>query len=222
MDFPADYQLVKQGAEAKIYKGTFLGRPVIVKERFCKTYRHPELEAMISKERLKAEARGILRCKALGVPAPAVYYVDPDSKLMYLEEIDGSTMKDLFTSLLASDDKDAPDKLKQLSLSIGEAVGKIHAGHLIHGDLTTSNFLRHGFKTYLIDFGLSSVSTLAEDKAVDLYVLERALISTHPGSDQYWTHILASYSKSYPSGSKEVLNKFKEVQSRGRKRTMVG
>ncbi len=32
----------------------------------------------------------------------------------------------------------------------------------------------------LIDFGLSYHSTLVEDKAVDLYVLERAFVSTHP------------------------------------------
>ena len=31
----------------------------------------------------------------------------------------------------------------------------------------------------MIDFGLSSTSTVAEDKGVDLYVLERAFISAH-------------------------------------------
>ena len=31
----------------------------------------------------------------------------------------------------------------------------------------------------MIDFGLSFTSSLAEDKAVDLYVLERALLSLH-------------------------------------------
>jgi TP53 regulating kinase-like protein len=31
----------------------------------------------------------------------------------------------------------------------------------------------------LIDFGLSFTSAIPEDKAVDLYVLERALISMH-------------------------------------------
>ena len=35
----------------------------------------------------------------------------------------------------------------------------------------------------LIDFGLSMISTMIDDKAVDLYVLERAFISTHPGSE---------------------------------------
>lgn len=32
----------------------------------------------------------------------------------------------------------------------------------------------------MIDFGLSFISTLAEDKAVDLYVLQRAFESSHP------------------------------------------
>jgi tRNA A-37 threonylcarbamoyl transferase component Bud32 len=36
----------------------------------------------------------------------------------------------------------------------------------------------------MIDFGLSYNSSLAEDKAVDLYVLERAFLSTHPNSEK--------------------------------------
>lgn len=32
----------------------------------------------------------------------------------------------------------------------------------------------------LIDFGLASTSSSVEDKAVDMYVLERAFVSTHP------------------------------------------
>ena len=34
----------------------------------------------------------------------------------------------------------------------------------------------------MIDFGLSSNSSMVEDRAVDLYVLERAFLSTHPNS----------------------------------------
>jgi len=41
--------------------------------------------------------------------------------------------------------------------------------------ITTGNI----FSQVLIDFGLSFTSTLPEDKAVDLYVLERALLSMH-------------------------------------------
>ena len=34
----------------------------------------------------------------------------------------------------------------------------------------------------VIDFGLGYVQALPEDKAVDLYVLERAMHSTHPNA----------------------------------------
>lgn len=57
---------------------------------------------------------------------------------------------------------------------------------MVHGDLTTSNImLRDGNagKIVMIDFGLSYISTLVEDKAVDLYVMERAFLSTHPNSE---------------------------------------
>lgn len=60
-------------------------------------------------------------------------------------------------------------------------MAKLHDGGLVHGDLTTSNMLlRDGDgQLVLIDFGLAFNSTLAEDKAVDLYVLERAITSAH-------------------------------------------
>jgi Kae1-associated kinase Bud32 len=102
--------------------------------------------------------------------------------------------------------------------SIGDSIGAMHSIDVIHGDLTTSNMLlRHANDTSrivssssdpslpsiaLIDFGLSYVSTLVEDKAVDLYVLERALASTHPEDElreqkeeRYIEKILASYAK---------------------------
>lgn len=41
----------------------------------------------------------------------------------------------------------------------------------------------------LIDFGLSSMSTLQETLAVDLYVLERAFASTHPASEALFAKV---------------------------------
>jgi TP53 regulating kinase-like protein len=55
---------------------------------------------------------------------------------------------------------------------------------VIHGDLTTSNMIYKDGQIYLIDFGLSYVKNSIEDRAVDLYVLERAFISTHPQLEQ--------------------------------------
>ena len=68
-----------------------------------------------------------------------------------------------------------------MAVKIGRAVARLHDGGLVHGDLTTSNMiLRDGDGVLvLIDFGLAANATLAEDKAVDLYVLERAITSAH-------------------------------------------
>lgn len=88
--------------------------------------------------------------------------------------------------------------------SIGRSIASMHAIDVIHGDLTTSNMLLRSTtppSIVLIDFGLSYVSSLVEDKAVDLYVLERALASTHPEEegkkreDTYIEQILRAYAR---------------------------
>ena len=47
-----DLELLKQGAEAKVYVSSFYGRPCIVKERFVKTYRVAELDKKLSQRRI--------------------------------------------------------------------------------------------------------------------------------------------------------------------------
>jgi tRNA A-37 threonylcarbamoyl transferase component Bud32 len=56
------------------------------------------------------------------------------------------------------------------------------------------------FQVVLIDFGLGMTQPSVEDRAVDLYVLERAFLSTHPGSEQlvrYSPHFIVSISCSF-------------------------
>ena len=98
----------------------------------------------------------------------------------------------------------------------------MHRGDIIHGDLTTSNMMIQPNMPMLsfinnqpqqmtareivdnaqdgnigilnfIDFGLSSVSSKTEDKATDIYVLKRAFISTHPGTEAIFDQILEKY-----------------------------
>ena len=47
----------------------------------------------------------------------------------------------------------------------------------------------------MIDFGLAYTSTLVEDKAVDLYVLERAFASTHPDSEPLFGSVIQAYQR---------------------------
>jgi len=47
-----------------------------------------------------------------------------------------------------------------------------------------------------IDFGLSYISKTLEDKAVDLYVLEKAFQCSHPHFEDYVSHIFDGYKDS--------------------------
>ena len=76
--------------------------------------------------------------------------------------------------------------MHSLAQQIGMAVGKLHSLNIVHGDLTTSNMiLKNSKDLVMIDYGLSGMSQSVEDKAVDLYVLERAIASTHPHLTQF-------------------------------------
>ena len=66
------------------------------------------------------------------------------------------------------------------------------------------------------DFDLNN-----EDKGVDLYVLERAFLSTHP-TEEIFGEILEAYKMKAGKQAGEVFKKFEEIRLRGRKRTMVG
>ena len=74
----------------------------------------------------------------------------------------------------------------------------------------------------LIDFGLASQTTQEEDRAVDLYVLERAFGATHPHAEPLFGGVvLESYAKSYKGGGM-VVKRLADVRARGRKKSMVG
>ena len=59
--------LVSQGAEAKLYRAVLHGSPVLLKHRFSKTYRHPTLDASLTRTRLAGEARALLKCLRSGI-----------------------------------------------------------------------------------------------------------------------------------------------------------
>ncbi|OJJ69512.1 hypothetical protein ASPBRDRAFT_130892 [Aspergillus brasiliensis CBS 101740] len=134
-------------------------------------------------------------------------------------------------------------KVKGLLRRVGAAVGALHKAGVVHGDLTTSNLILRGAaeqpasedgnedgegaspdmqgEVVLIDFGLASQSIQDEDRAVDLYVLERAFGSTHPRTEPLFGEVLEGYRASY-RGSGSVLKRLEDVRMRGRKRSMLG
>lgn len=217
-------ELVKQGAEARVFRGRFQGRAAMVKHRFPKGYRHPALEARLGRRRTVQEARALLRCRRAGISAPVVFFVDYASNCLFMEEIEGSvTVRDYIQSAIETGK--TPESLLGLAKTVGQVLARMHDEDLIHGDLTTSNMLLkpplEQLNIVLIDFGLSFISALPEDKGVDLYVLEKAFLSTHPNTESVFEAFLKSYSASSKK-AKPVLRKLDEVRLRGRKRSMVG
>ncbi|KHJ83442.1 Kae1-associated kinase Bud32, partial [Oesophagostomum dentatum] len=153
---------MRQGAEARIYNCTFLGRPAVVKERFAKNYRHPILDQRLNKARVRNELKGIVKAQELGIATPAVYFVDSFNNKIIMERIDGCTANHWIESRRSSetDSKKFQADNLEFGKALGEAVAKMHLGNLVHGDLTTSNIILKddNFKRPIfIDFGLSSL-----------------------------------------------------------------
>lgn len=224
---------VSQGAEAVVYKtrthpyyAEYKGE-VIIKYRPSKPYRHPVLDAQLIKHQTLSECRILQKLSNKDVNAPKLIFADPSKGLVWMECIVGKSLKQ---HIWDHEEEDKPEDLKEVLLETGAEIGKLHMLDLVHGDLTTSNLVLREDKPYLIDFGLGSYSTLSEDKAVDLYVLERAVLSTHPEhSDKYNEWLLEGYLQQNNSGDKAAKNKVKDVmrrlenvRMRGRKRSMVG
>ena len=219
-----DKQLIGQGAEAKIYKATWLGKPVIIKERFPKKYRHPHLDAHLTNSRIKSEARCLARCQLIGVKTPTLYDVDLQNGIIIMEHQQNNISVKEY--LLLSLEDCYKDIILNLGNKIGQQILKLHDNHIIHGDLTTSNMLLtvpvETSEICFIDFGLSYIDESSEEKAIDLYVLERAILSTHQNAQFLVDKILETYEINGGSSASSVIKKLNVVRLRGRKKLCFG
>ena len=241
--------LLSQGAEGKIYIGEFLSKKCLIKERFKKKYRVEELDKKLTKERMLSESRNIFRASKKGIKVPTIYFVDLIERKIYMEYLENSCqLKTVLQTIYSlSDISPYEILLEKISQDLGDILSKLHSENLIHGDLTPSNILlkikddtgsdllnnaekiilekKNYDDMYLIDFGLSSVtlstSSSLEDKAVDLYVLKRAIISSNPKSEELFEKIMEIYKNKCQNGE-EIINKYKNVEMRGRKKLCFG
>ena len=211
--------LISQGAEARLYQLQFCGQPAVVKERFKKSYRLPELDAKLTQKRIRQEVRCSVKARKAGIDTPCLLLVDLPTGRIYMEHIAGGTVKAWLQAHRAENEAAALD----IAYQMGSAVSKLHDSNLVHGDLTTSNFLlRMPERTIvMIDFGLSNACPGNEDKAVDLHLMEKAMASTHPNAEPLVAEFLRAY-KAVCRKSDAVLQQLAVVRQRGRKRDMTG
>ncbi|KGK40147.1 hypothetical protein JL09_g814 [Pichia kudriavzevii] len=250
-----DIRLVSQGAEALVFitdqhpylprdinaRGISNSNQYIIKYRPRKPYRHEVLDLQITKSRTASEARLLYKLNSLGVKAPKLIGLDAPNGIIWMEYLgfrlengDFSSLKNWLWWLESCGEAHALGiEAKDVMRGVGESIAKLHMNDIVHGDLTSSNIVlikegKDGLGLSLIDFGLSSYSALIEDKAVDLYVLERALSSTHSLYSQLYNEwLLEGYSLCYDVHKKtsacvEVERRLLQVRMRGRKRSMLG
>jgi len=204
--------VISKGAEAIIFKELWYGIMVVRKVRIPKKYRSPMLDLVLRRQRTSLEAKLLIEAKSLGVPVPTVFEVDLDNTYILMEFIEGMRLRDFIPKMPLD------ERIKSFT-QVGNSVGRLHAHGIVHGDLTTSNMiLTSSGNVYLIDFGLGMFSSELEDRGVDIHLMLRALESTHAA---YVEECFKAFLKGYESvmGVKEtrkILNKVKEIRSRGR------
>ena len=176
-------KLLKKGAEADIYLTSWDGADAVLKIRKPKHYRNPQLDMRLCRQRTIKESQTISKAKSFGVPAPLVHFVNLQNHSIIMQKIPGITVHDL-----------PEPEIVALSKEIGRLVGIMHKNGIMHGDLTTSNFLHHDDTIYAIDFGLSQNTIKPEDHAVDLRLIKEILNSAHANIMQHaWSNFLAGY-----------------------------
>jgi TP53 regulating kinase and related kinases len=147
-----------------------------------------------------------------GVRTPLLYYVSPKEFLIVMRRIEGTRLKSLLTS-------PAGGEVGALSSRFGAAVGRLHNGGVMHGDLTTSNVMvDEAGALYLIDFGLAIRSAKVEDHAVDIRLIKETVAGAHPEvSSAVMKAFLAGYGAVVGEGrAKQVASKLVEIERRGR------
>jgi len=200
-------KLLKKGAEADLYQTKWHNSNAILKIRKIKKYRNSSLDSKIRKQRTIKESQILSLVKSHGIPAPLVYFVNLDKTSIIMQEIPGKPVHDLPES-----------KIIELSKDIGKLVGALHKNGIMHGDLTTSNFILFRNVVFVIDFGLSQISIKPEDHAVDLRLIKEILNSAH-------AEIMLLSWKNFLNGYKSIVGQayyakitqlVSEIESRGR------
>ncbi len=181
------------GAEAKIYKTTIIEEETIIKQRISKKYRNPILDEKINKTRNKKEAGLLKKCKQLKINTPYIYYI-------------GKTT--IVQQYIKNDSNYKPHLME-----IGKTIAKMHNNNIIHGDLNLKNIIINNKKIYIIDFGLGYISNKIEDKATDLLVFKKTLLSKEE-TEKYWEKILKGYIKE--TNEKNTIPQIKKIEERGR------
>jgi len=205
-------KLVKKGAEADIYATIWNGLNSILKIRKKKDYRVHSLDMRIRTLRTIREAKMISETKSFGITTPLVYFVDEKKCEIYLQFIKGKLVRDL-----------PLNKIIKMCTEIGRIVGTLHKNGIMHGDLTTSNFILSNRGLVVLDFGLSQKTDKIDDYAIDLRLFKEVLNSAHAQIvEDAWVSFVLGYRKILGNMlTEKILSHVSVIEKRGRYANVV-
>ncbi|MGN6821451.1 MAG: KEOPS complex kinase/ATPase Bud32 [Candidatus Nitrosocosmicus sp.] len=197
-------KLLRKGAESELYLIDWYGQQAVSKTRITKKYRHHSIDVTLRKQRTLHEATIMSSVKFFGVQTPFIYFLNSNNFEIIMEYVIGSTIKNNFSS--------------DYCVKVGEIIANLHINNIIHGDITTSNFIiTPQNRLTIIDFGLSFFSERLEDKAADIRLFKEILNSVHV--DFYkksFENFTLGYSKIYGKKHLKIFNIVDEIEQRGR------
>ncbi len=166
---------------------------------------------MLRKQRTVLEVRALISAKEWGVPTPSIFEADADAGAITMDFIEGTTLKRILPDLTLP-------QVRVKFTTLGQYVGKLHGGGIIHGDLTTSNILvTPNDALIFIDFGLTQRSDSLEDRGVDVHLLKRVLTSTHAAIwEEAYAAFLEGYGERGPHSANEIDARVTAIELRGR------
>jgi Kae1-associated kinase Bud32 len=205
---------VARGAEAALRKVDWWGFPALAKERDVKAYRPKALDDRLRRERTRTEARLLVDARRLGVRTPILYDIDLPRHRLILEELPGPTLKEILENPEIS-----PELVTGAVRSFGYSLGRLHAGGISHGDLTSSNVLfpdgPDGAPAF-IDLSMGSRSPGVEELGIDLHLAEGDLRALHAKAEGLIRAFHEGYAEGNPNGAKDVRQRAKEIRGRMR------
>src|SRR5713226_9553215 len=201
-----------RGAEADLFLSTMSLWKVVIKRRIEKKYRHSSLDQQIRRDRTIGEASLLHEAKVTGARVPSLLGVDIDENCIVMTYLSGNLVRDSLDEMKTS-------ITRKLFTELGSQVGFLHAGGIVHGDLTTSNLIATPTGVpFILDFGMSRRSLEPEDRGVDLHLLQRSIATSHTGDHLSDIRAVArGYAKAVgPEMARSTLRKAAEIAKRGR------
>ncbi len=210
----AEGPTVSRGAEAALRRVDWWGFPALLKERDSKAYRPKVLDDRLRRERTRTEARLLVDARRLGVRTPLIYDIDLVRHRLILEELPGPTLRQLL-----EDRNLSPERLDRAVRAFGTALGRLHAGGLSHGDLTSSNVLfpegPDGPPAFL-DLSMGSRNPGIEELGIDLHLVEEDLKALHARAEGLVRSFHEGYAEGNPAGEKDVRTRARVIKGRAR------